>query len=199
MKYISIDIETSGLSPKNCDIIQFAAVIDDLANPRPIEELPKLVLYFKQPVYSGEPYALSMHSEIFKKLAKNNTRSEGHEIFCEIKDLPYLLKGFLSRNGFGFTVDSNATYLKECYEVNVAGKNAAGFDIPFLKEKISDWDGIYFRHRVLDPAILYYEKGDEALPDTKKCMERAGISGEVAHTALEDALVVVKLIRHKML
>jgi DNA polymerase III epsilon subunit-like protein len=30
-------------------------------------------------------------------------------------------------------------------------------------------------------------------------MERAGISGEVAHTALEDALVVVKLIRHKML
>ena len=202
MIYVSIDIETTGLNFKNCDIIQFAAVIDDLSNPRPIEQLPKLVLYFKQPVYSGEPYALSMHSEIFKKLAGHNVHtsaSEDYEIFCEIKDLPYLLKGFLSRNGCSFTVDSHATCLKECYKVNVAGKNAAGFDIPFLKEKISDWDGIYFRHRVLDPAILYYEKGDETLPDTKKCMERAGISGEVAHTALEDALVVVKLIRHKML
>ena len=33
------------------------------------------------------------------------------------------------------------------------------------------------------------------LPNTKTCMERAGISGEVAHTAIEDARVVALLIR----
>jgi len=36
---------------------------------------------------------------------------------------------------------------------------------------------------------------DDEVPNTEKCMERAGIKGNVAHTALEDALVVVELIR----
>jgi DNA polymerase III epsilon subunit-like protein len=30
-------------------------------------------------------------------------------------------------------------------------------------------------------------------------MVRAGLEGEVAHTALEDAVLVVKLLRHKLL
>jgi len=73
------------------------------------------------------------------------------------------------------------------------------FDLPFLKKKIKDWDKITFLHRVLDPAILYYQPGDKVLPDSKLCMERAGYGGEVAHTTLEDALMVVKLLRHKLL
>lgn len=200
MIYVSIDIETTGLDFKNCDIIQFAAVIDDLSNPRPIEELPKLVLYFVQATYSGEPYALSMHPEIFKKLACPPVNSDGwssqedNAIYCGIEDLPTLLRGFLRKNGLEIP-----PYCEEYITINVAGKNAAGFDIPFLKEKIKNWQGLNFNPRVIDPAILYYKKGDKTLPNTKTCMERAGISGEVAHTALEDALVVVKLIRNKML
>ena len=37
---------------------------------------------------------------------------------------------------------------------------------------------------------------DEELPDSKTCMERAGIDGKVAHTAVEDALAVVRMIRY---
>ena len=36
---------------------------------------------------------------------------------------------------------------------------------------------------------------DDKLPNSKTCYERAGIGGKVAHTALEDALAVVQLIR----
>jgi DNA polymerase III epsilon subunit-like protein len=45
---------------------------------------------------------------------------------------------------------------------------------------------------------LYFDlENDDSLPDMKTCMQRAGIDGEVAHTAMEDALVVVKLLRNK--
>jgi DNA polymerase III alpha subunit (gram-positive type) len=84
--------------------------------------------------------------------------------------------------------------------VNVAGKNVASFDLQFLKTKITKWWPISFCQRTIDPAILYWDaKRDQQLPDMKTCMERARIKGEVAHTALEDALVVVKLLRHKLL
>jgi hypothetical protein len=67
-----------------------------------------------------------------------------------------------------------------------------------LLEKVKDWKNVSFLHRVLDPAILYYQPGDMTLPDSKRCMERAGLAGEVAHTALQDAEMVVRLIRHKL-
>jgi DNA polymerase III epsilon subunit-like protein len=41
-------------------------------------------------------------------------------------------------------------------------------------------------------------ENDDKLPDMKKCMVRAGLDGEVPHTAYDDALIVLKLLRHKM-
>ena len=50
-------------------------------------------------------------------------------------------------------------------------------------------------HRTLDPAVLYWEnRQDEKLPDSKTCYERAGLDNKVAHTAVEDALAVVRLV-----
>ena len=40
MKYISIDIETTGLDPENCQILSIGAVIEDTLNQLPFEELP---------------------------------------------------------------------------------------------------------------------------------------------------------------
>ncbi|MBN2475346.1 MAG: hypothetical protein JXB62_12110 [Pirellulales bacterium] len=79
----------------------------------------------------------------------------------------------------------------------VAGKNYASFDARFLS-KITSWDKhIQVHHRILDPAALYWQPETDGveLPDTKTCMERADIPGEVAHTAVEDARVVALLIR----
>ena len=41
MLYCSIDIETTGLDPETCDIIQFAAVLDNLADPQPLENVSR--------------------------------------------------------------------------------------------------------------------------------------------------------------
>ena len=42
MKYISIDLETTGLSSETCEVIEFGAVLDDLTTLQPIESLPKI-------------------------------------------------------------------------------------------------------------------------------------------------------------
>jgi oligoribonuclease len=195
MRYVSIDIQTTGLNHKICDILQFAAVIDDIENPIPTDDLPKLVVYFLKDSYTGTPYALSMHSEIFKKIDKAQREeieeNELGEKFMDIQELPDVFHNFLSKNGF-------KTDSKNRIHITVAGKNVSSFDVPFLNNKIKDWNGVVMRHRAIDPAILYYKLGDDSLPDTKLCMARAGLSGEVAHTALEDAIVVVKLIRRKL-
>lgn len=198
MRYLSIDIETTGLTPENCDILQFAAVIDDLKHPKPLDELPKFeAIILKRDGYQGHPYALSMHSNIFKKI--DMAIKKNFEIcpitgvrFLEICELPQALEVFLLSNGF--EQSHGRIY------VNVAGKNIGQFDLPFLNAKIKDWGSIKFLSRVIDPAILYFDiQKDISLPDMKSCLERAGLAEEVPHTALEDALIVVKLLRKKLL
>ena len=55
------------------------------------------------------------------------------------------------------------------------------------------------RHRWLhfkcyDLGMWFWQPGrDREPPNLKACMDRAVITGQVAHTAIEDALVVVKL------
>ena len=198
MRYLSIDIETTGLNPENCDIVQFAAVLDDLKNPKPLVELPKFeAIIIKRDGYQGHPFALSMHSNLFRKIdtaiKKNlDVCPETGVRFLQICELPQALEVFLLSNGF------DQKYGK--MYVNVAGKNIGQFDLPFLNAKIKDWGSIKFLSRVIDPAILYFDiQNDISLPDMKTCLERADLAEEVAHTALEDALVVVKLLRKKLL
>ena len=202
MKYLSIDIETTGLNPETCDILQFAAVLDDTSNPKPIEDLPRFEAIFIQESYKGDPFALSMHSEIFKKIAiarkKNLEYCPDNNIhFMTIDHLPIALYHFLFKNYCSFLKNRGEEEITVLY-INIAGKNVSSFDIPFLNAKIKDWKGLRFLNRSIDPAILYFDlENDVSLPDMKTCMQRAGIDGEVAHTAMEDALVVVKLLRNK--
>jgi DNA polymerase III epsilon subunit-like protein len=194
--YIALDIETTGLEPKLHDIIEFGAVFDDLANPLPLDQLPRFHAYIKKSVYRGDPYALSMHPAIFKKIAKPG---DGDNVI-PLSGLMWSLVNWLDKIHYPFNEK------KKRYEVNVAGKNAAGFDIPFLKEHIpgrwpdeKNYHEVYFKHRVIDPSILYFDPSkDDGLPDTKTCLERAGLGGESPHTAVEDALLVVQLVRKKL-
>jgi oligoribonuclease len=196
MIYCAIDIETTGLDPKIHDIIEFAAILDDLRNPRPLTELPVFHSYFKKEYYVGDAFALSMHAEIFRKIANPPEPVISTQKVLEqtmlVTDLPVAFCNWLARNNHPYDEK------KKVFTVNVSGKNAAGFDIPFLKAK-SNWTPyIHFRHRVVDPGSLYFNPAiDDQLPDSKICMERAGLSGDVKHNAVEDALVVVKLLRNK--
>lgn len=196
MKYVSIDIETLGLEPKLHDIIEFGAVYDDLNNPLPLDQLPQFHAYFKKSCYRGDAYALSMHAEIFRKIAKP---AEGDPVM-PLGALMYSLHNWLAKIHYPFDEK------KKTYFVNVAGKNAAGFDIPFLKEQIpgpwpgENYDKIYFKHRVIDVASHFFDiETDDGLPDMKTCLERVGIGGDAKHTAVEDALLVVQLVRKALL
>lgn len=184
MKYVSIDLETSGLDPETCDIIEIGAVIDDLEVSRPIKGLPRFHAYVVKESYRGEPYALSMHPEIFKRIA---TRAEGYQYLAP-EEVGKAFFEFLRENGLDGTITA-------------AGKNFASFDAKFLKKLPDFEEEVKIRHRVIDPAMLYWKPEEDGtiLPGTSLCMKRAGLKSVVAHTALEDAEVVVELIRRKLM
>lgn len=69
MKYVSIDIETTGLNPEKCQVLQIGAVIEDTSNPLPFEELPKFNCIVEHDDYLGQPTALKMNSWIFEILS----------------------------------------------------------------------------------------------------------------------------------
>ncbi len=182
-RFVSIDIETTGLDPTSCDIIEIGAVIDDWITP--LEYQPIFHCYVKRDNYRGQPYALSMHPTIFRRIATEQT---GYD---------YLYAADAVRK-LGQWMHNNGAYDLENDErrANVAGKNFAMFDDKFLRLMPKFDEHVLYRHRVIDPAMLYWNPlEDSVLPDTKTCMERAGIAGEVAHTAVEDAQAVVKLIK----
>lgn len=184
--YVSIDIETTGLNPDECQTIELAAVID-FDGKTPIEELPQFNSYIVYDIYKGEPYALQMNAKIFKEIAGLNEEEqlkgdEGHVI-----------------DEFWRFLEDNLPEGEKRY--TPAGKNYASFDKGFLvklsgfKELVSPM----LAHRTLDPGNLYWrpEVDGFVLPDTKKCLERAGLEPTDSHRALGDAIDVVRLIRFK--
>lgn len=187
-KFVSFDIETTGLDPETCQTIEIGAVIDDWLTP--LADPPTFHVYIKRDHYSGQPYALSMHSTIFRRIA---TEEEGYR-YLYSKDVGTAFKTWVELNHACLYRDPSCMDLS--YDrFNVAGKNFAMFDDRFLR-KLPEFGKFFrYRHRVIDPAILFWDPlTDDKLPDTKTCMERAGLSGEVAHNALDDAKIVVKLI-----
>lgn len=181
MKYVSIDIETTGLNPEEHKVIMIGAVIDDLANPIPANKLPCFGCIINQE-QKGDPEAMEMNEWIFKLMP-----SEGvsQALFLEA------FRGWLLSNGF--KKDE-----KGIIKFTVAGKNVASFDIPFLNNIPGFSERFHIRRRCIDPAILYMSMADETLPDLQTCLGRAGIHKTVAHSALEDAADVVQLLRKKM-
>jgi DNA polymerase III epsilon subunit-like protein len=180
--YVSLDIETTGLNPENCQVLEIGAVVDD--GTTPVEDCPTFHCYVDHGLILGEPYAVSMHPTILRRIA---THEKGYT-YLQPWEVATRFRDFLKEHGLD----------PEIEKIVVAGKNYASFDARFLC-KLTNWDKhVRVHHRILDPAALYWQPEIDGveLPDTKTCMERASISGEVAHTAVEDARVVALLIRN---
>jgi len=182
MRYVSIDIETLGLDPDYCDTIEFGAVFDDLVSP--IEKLPHFHCYITRPQnkYRGEAYAMAMHSKILFRIAN---RDHGFS-YTPYDLLDEVFASWLKDQGFG-----------EDEKIIVAGKNFASFDLNFLK-KIGFGNKVNYSHRFLDPGSMFVTSYDNAPPSLKDCLMRAGINKEIDHTALADAVDVIKCIRYKL-
>jgi hypothetical protein len=195
MRFVSIDIETTGLDPNTCQVLEIGAVINDPGVG--LEKLPTFRYRILRDNYAGEPYALSMHRDLFKDLANAKRNTNG---------------GFsgelVSKDWYGFECEFSRKFdgwLRswgiDPTKFVAAGKNFAGFDATFLKKMRQPGAPIIrWHHRILDPGSMYVRPDDEFVPDTNECCRRAGVHPNdipgAWHTAIHDALVVVALIRN---
>lgn len=199
MRYVSIDLETLGTNPSYCDIIEFGAVIDD--GKTALDELQFFHRYILPPrrygrarFYQGEPYAMAMHAE---KLYRIDAREEPY-LYTDPEDLAKEFWAFLVNNDFKEEEDGSVKAV-------VAGKNFFGFDMRFLRQIRRNSEGgckfedkVKFHHRAHDPAELYFDpKSDELPPGLDQCLARAGIQKSVEHSAVADALDVIRVLRYK--
>ena len=211
MRYVAIDTETTGLDQERDQVLQVAMVFEDTAAPsKPVDEL----LYFEGLVYheriEGHPVAISMNYEIIKTLAWLNTwldtcmgsvelHGRSVTIYQNIKLLCaeglQWLKKVHEEPG-----DAKIPLLKPRYGSFVAaGKNAAGFDLPFLPSEFRQ----AFHYRVIDvgSVALGAELGrweKPSPPGLRELLDTIHGPDEprgVTHDALEDARDVVRLLR----
>jgi len=231
MKYVSIDIETTGLDPYWHDLLEIGIVLDELfvSNPQPVDQLPTLRIITPDPLdlYCTSAYCASMHAELWHLLKMMDltelderiaewseyVRTLGEIEYCKENGYPLMpeltpnhLPAVRMKTGEFVTYPAHAGVVIRSFlqswqynpdKIIAAGKNVAGFDLPFLEEHLDPM--INFRHRTLDPAILYMEPGDEAPPNLSLCKERAGMENTtVAHEALQDAKDVCHVLRHKL-
>lgn len=196
MKHISVDIETLGIEPESASIIEFGAVIDDLAVQAPLDTLPRFHAYITPPdcgYYSGDPYAMSMHPTILRRIAN---RESGYNYYdpCVIGAafLDFVKKFYFDDK------DGIHNIFNLPLKVNVSGKNFAMFDFKFIKYHTNIFDFVYPNHRILDPCVLFINETDTILPSTAECYKRAGLESSVAHTSIDDALGVIQLLRNRL-
>ena len=219
MKYLSIDIETSGLDHDKNNVLSIAAIIEDTEKKLPWDEVPKFHAAIIRHEITGSPRAINMNAKLIEhigrwmepkdELDRFNVSNESGLQFLQEDDVVAELYRFLFANGYGYELGpgdvvntiNNIEYpaiggKTKPITINVAGKNFGTFDKKFL-EKLPWWQKlIRVRQRILDPAILFVDwKEDESLPGLLACKERAGIHGLVTHNALEDAWDVVELLR----
>jgi oligoribonuclease (3'-5' exoribonuclease) len=171
MIFLSVDIETTGLDHNSCQILEIGAVLADTGTSP--ESWPTFRRLIRHDLYWGESYALSMHQKLFEELSKGRGVA-AWEALLDLKQ--WLINiGVVSK-------------------ITIAGKNFAAFDKNFL-EKHEHWREIPKHHRYLDVGNLYFDPMfDDEIPSTERCLQLAGLESGVAQTALEDALVVAKLI-----
>jgi hypothetical protein len=222
MKYISIDLETTGLEKDRYQILSFGAIIEDTENKLPFSEIPKFHAAILHNELTGSPFALNMNKKIIEAIVHYQTAEDqdekndlvqmtGMEFYYEDQVVerfyrwlydngmveldPNFLNQMVTRDENG-KIYPMITSKTKPVTINVAGKNFASFDKHFI-ERLPRWKQlIRIRQRIIDPAVIFTDwKNDNALPSLDKCKERAKIQGEVTHDALEDAWDVIELLR----
>jgi oligoribonuclease len=85
MKYISIDIETTGLDPEFNQILSIGAVIEDTLNPLPFEELPKFHAVIRRESVYGSIFALNLNKDLIQAM-KDYSEARTPELKEEIEE-----------------------------------------------------------------------------------------------------------------
>lgn len=222
MKYVSIDLETTGLDPERHQIVEFGAVATEHGDMTPIDELPKFRAVILREDYNLNYYCAQLHKDLWEEIGNivdgmtDLNMGEIEHLFAvyygEEGEVEVCKEGAEYSKDFPCTHYIQPKYLQDIFNkwlakvydlkagepitINIAGKNPAMFDIPFLNA-MPEWLGhvVKFERRVMDPAILYMKPEDVKMPNLQKCLRRAGLEGTVQHTAVDDAIDIVRLIR----
>ncbi len=189
MKYLSIDIEATGLK-ENCQIIEISFVPFD-ASLKTIEENHIFHSYVKCPTYeelksSLDPWVVTNMKSVLIK---------AHEEGVSLEQLRLKIDDYLS-----------SEWVKNYFnqeKIVIFGKSLSALDLPFLKRDLGwDYFSSKFHHRTVDLSCFTYALGDSGLipPELvsgEKLMKFFNL-GLVAHTALEDARNTILLYFHLM-
>lgn len=197
MKYLSVDVETSGVDPLNNQILSIGIIIEDTEKKLSFEDVPKFHCAILHENISGNLFALNMNKELISlinlyNISKDDLREKIEEknkmLFLKETEVAGAISGFLVKNGYDYTDG----FIK----FTAAGKNFGTFDKLFL-ENLPHWKHLFkVSHRNLDPSILFVDwKNDKEIPNLTTCKERAGTGDIVTHNAIEDAWDVVQLLR----
>jgi len=181
MRYLSIDIETTGLEPDKDQILAFAAVLDTLETRHlHVTELPFFYVPIRHERYHGNAIALSMNAEMMRKIGEDD-------------DELYTIRPDQLFESFTHWLHAIGVIGRRYV---AAGKNFASFDRQFLNHLDGRFKNL-FHHRSLDPGTLFAKSCDEVPPSTEECGHRAGLKKQTdkVHDAVEDARYVVRLLR----
>jgi oligoribonuclease len=199
MKYISIDVETTGLKAGQNQLLEMGGVLEDTMKQPLVKDLPsfRAILIEKGGEYNINTYVMRMHMKLFEEIdacdkdkleLKGFYYTEGNEssascvVYCYPEKLEEVFSAWCARHGA----------FSDKGKIIAAGKNFFGFDHKFLADLLPD---IRFHHRCLDPAIFFLKKADRQPPNLELCCERAGIEMSGYHTAVGDSRMVIELIR----
>jgi oligoribonuclease (3'-5' exoribonuclease) len=178
MKYLSIDLEATGLG-ENCQIIEFAMIPFDTQLKRLEDSLSRSV-YIHCPSFEDlrdglDPWVREHNEKIIRKAhSEGLTMSEFKEYLQKYLESPEV------RSFFGNQ------------KIVLFGKSMTAIDLPFMNRDLG-WEFMrkYFHHRNLDLSGLGYSLIDLGfLPmgmDSGSNLMNYLNMGDVAHTALEDA------------
>lgn len=191
LKYVSIDVETTGADRDNDDMIELTAKIDDLSALKPIDELPRFHCYVVKERYSGCSWAFSRHAEIFKAIEEC-----GEECISE-QNVAHALFNFIDENNGYIEMVDKDLYNNTCGRIILpAGKNFSSFDLHFLY-RLPGFKGLLgFPTRAIDVGNMYLLPTDIKPPSLTECAKRAGLDMEVNHRSDNEVDMVIHCVRH---
>jgi hypothetical protein len=197
MRFVSIDIETTGLDPETCQILQIGAVIEDTVKVPELKNLPRFSCIVEHKLYTGQPFALNLNNWLIQMLASLET-AKTKEDRIKIRTSNHIMGAGLVAPALRTWLIANGIPSAESGQVaiTVAGKNFGTFDKLFL-EKLPGWSAmLQINQRIIDPSIAFMNwQEDEKLPNLDTCLKRANLEGVVTHDAVQDAVDVIRVLR----
>jgi DNA polymerase-3 subunit epsilon len=189
MKYLSIDLEATGLG-ENCQIIEFAMIPFDTQFMR-LEDSLARSCYVHCPSFEElkpnlDPWVIEHNEKLIRKAHQEGlTQSEFKQWLKDYLESPDVRQFFGNQ------------------KIVLFGKSMTAIDLPFLTRDLG-WEFMrkYFHHRNLDLSGIGYGLIDfnflpQGMDSGTNLMNFLGM-GDVAHTALEDAkntaIMYLKLI-----